>query len=340
MFKKVTAFLLSAVIMAGASTAVYAESIPQTVTVEQEYGASAAKVWDGKTTMKAGQKYVLKKSVTISKKVTIPKGTTLTLNKGAKLTVGSKGTLEVKGKLVVKSGATLTVTGKMTTAKGSSVSDSGTIKLTKNKAAVTIGGTFTIAKSGKITGTPKSIKLGSAAKVTVKGTNSCKKLKNLLNKETSADTTEADRQEIEKMLNTFMNKALKGDMYGAFQEVYPKSYIEALDTMFAEYGYTFEQFINEYFTSMMKEAGVDVKTLAAAADAVKVKVTKLTDCLKDLTNDEKALLADCGDITKAYIADISVEVEGAAADLSQYITSGNTAQMKVGYAGGRWYGIG
>ena len=35
MFKKVTAFLLSAVIMAGASTAVYAESIPQTVTVEQ-----------------------------------------------------------------------------------------------------------------------------------------------------------------------------------------------------------------------------------------------------------------------------------------------------------------
>ena len=65
MFKKVTAFLLSAVIMAGASTAVYAESIPQTVIVEQEYGASAAKVWDGKTTMKAGQKYVLKKSVTI-----------------------------------------------------------------------------------------------------------------------------------------------------------------------------------------------------------------------------------------------------------------------------------
>ena len=101
MFKKAAALLLSAVIMAGASTVSFAESATQTVAVEQEYGASATKTWDGKSEMKAGQKYVLKKSVTISKKVTLPKGATLTLNKGVKLGISAKGTFNVKGKLAI-----------------------------------------------------------------------------------------------------------------------------------------------------------------------------------------------------------------------------------------------
>lgn len=105
MFKKTTAaIILSAVIMAGSSVSAFAEAPVQTVVVEQEYAASAAKTWDGKAALKAGQKYVIKKNVTVSGKVTLPKGTTLTVNKGAKLTIGSKGALTVKGTLAVKSG--------------------------------------------------------------------------------------------------------------------------------------------------------------------------------------------------------------------------------------------
>ena len=49
MFKKTTAaIILSAVIMAGSSVSAFAETPVQTVVVEQEYAASAAKTWDGK----------------------------------------------------------------------------------------------------------------------------------------------------------------------------------------------------------------------------------------------------------------------------------------------------
>ena len=75
MFKKTTAaIILSAVIMAGSSVSAFAETPVQTVVVEQEYAASAAKTWDGKAALKAGQKYVIKKNVTVSGKVTLPKG--------------------------------------------------------------------------------------------------------------------------------------------------------------------------------------------------------------------------------------------------------------------------
>ena len=88
MFKKTTAaIILSAVIMAGSSVSAFAEAPVQTVVVEQEYAASAAKTWDGKAALKAGQMYVIKKNVTVSGKVTLPKGTTLTVKKGAKLTI-------------------------------------------------------------------------------------------------------------------------------------------------------------------------------------------------------------------------------------------------------------
>ena len=145
MFKKTTAaIILSAVIMAGSSVSAFAEAPVQTVVVEQEYAASAAKTWDGKAALKAGQKYVIKKNVTVSGKVTLPKGTTLTVKKGAKLTIGSKGALTVKGTLSVKSGATLAVSGTLTTAKGSKLTDAGTIKFAKT-AKVTLGGKLTVS---------------------------------------------------------------------------------------------------------------------------------------------------------------------------------------------------
>ena len=339
MFKKAMAFILSAVIMAGASTAAFAESAPQTITVEQEYGASAAKTWDGKSAMKAGQSYVLKKSVTIKSKVTLPKGATLTVNKGVTLTIGAKGALTVKGKLVVKSGATVTVSGKLVTAKGSTVSDSGTIKLTKNKANVTIGGKFVINKGGKITGAPTAISLGDSAKVTVKGTNSCKKLQALL--KGAANDVKADTAEIEKMLNTYVRKAFKGDVYGAVTEVMPEDYIKQADAEIQkQYGVTLEEFLNTYLVEMLKAYGVDTDELAKQADSVSVKVIKLTDCLKDLTADQKAILSGCGKITKAYIAEIKAEIDGSVEDIPGLSVNDGGAEATVAYAGGKWYIVG
>lgn len=339
MFKKAMAFILSAVIMAGASTAAFAESAPQTITVEQEYGASAAKTWDGKSAMKAGQSYVLKKNVTIKSKVTLPKGATLTVNKGVTLTIGAKGTLTVKGKLVVKSGATVTVSGKLVTAKGSTVSDSGTIKLAKNKANVTIGGKFVINKGGKITGTPKAISLGDSAKVTVKGTNSCKKLQTLL--KGAANDVKADTAEIEKLLDTYVRKALKGDVYGAVTEVMPEDYIKQADAEIQkQYGVTLEKFLNTYLVEMLKAYGVDTDELAKQADSVSVKVTKLTDCLKDLTADQKAILSGCGKITKAYIAEIKAEIDGSVENIPGLSVNDDGGEATVAYAGGKWYIVG
>lgn len=338
MFKKATAFILSAVIMVGASTAAFAETAPQTVTVEQQYGASAAKTWDGKTEMKAGQKYVLKKSVTITSKVTLPKGATLTLNKGAKLTIGAKGTLNVRGKLAVQSGASVVVTGKLVAYSGSTISNSGTITFSKNKAAVTLGGKFTVNKGGKVAGTPKSIKLGKNGKVTIKGTNSCKKLAALLTD--TADTTATDKKEIENVLNTYVKKAITGDMYGAIKDVYPESYMKDLEDSFKEYaGISLEDFINQYYAALIEQSGVDAAELAAAADSIKITATKLTDCKNSLTDDQKAILADCGNITKAYDVELSATVDGDTASLSDYINT-DTGAVRLAKAGGKWYLIG
>ena len=236
MFKKTTAaIILSAVIMAGSSVSAFAEAPVQTVVVEQEYAASAAKTWDGKAALKAGQKYVIKKNVTVSGKVTLPKGTTLTVKKGAKLTIGSKGALTVKGTLSVKSGATLAVSGTLTTAKGSKLTDAGTIKFAKT-AKVTLGGKLTVSKTGKVTGAPKSIKLAKTGSAAITGTNSCKKLAALLS--TAADSTKdalaQDKKEVETFLNNVANSVVKdGSVYSAIKMAVPADYFKQAEDEFS-----------------------------------------------------------------------------------------------------------
>ena len=213
-------------------------------------------------------------------------------------------------------------------------------KLTKNKADVTIGGKFTINKGGKITGVPEEIELEDSAKVTVKGTNSCKKLQTLL--KGAANDVKADTAEIEKMLNTYVKKAFKGDVYGAVTEVMPEDYIKQADAEIQEqYGVTLEEFLNTYLVEMLKAYGYgeDMDELAKQADSVSVKVTKLTDCLKDLTADQKAILSGCGKITKAYIAEIGANIDGAAENIPGLLVN-DGAEATVAYAGGKWYIVG
>lgn len=347
MFKKAAALLLSAVIMAGASSAAFAESEPQTIVVEQEFGASAAKVWDGKSEMEAGQKYVLKKSVTISSKVTIPKGTTLTLNKGVKLGISAKGSLYVKGKLAMKAGSTLSVSGTFYTYKGSTASVSGTVKFNKNKAKVTIGGKLTVNKTGVVSGTPKSIKLGKNGTVVVKGKNTCKKLADLL--KTGDSTLEQDKKEIEELITKMMETMLvDGKYYDAVAMAVPEAVLKEAEEEFkesmaefdttGEYAdMTLEDFMNELFGNLIKPMLDEIGTIKS----VKVTVEKLTDYT--LSEDEMDLLEDCGKIEKAYAAtaraDVDMDVNPQYKDQVD-LSASEPEEFHVVKIGGRWYFVG
>ncbi len=340
MFKKTTtAILLSAVIMAGSSVSAFAEAPVQTITVEQEYAASAAKVWDGKTALEAGQKYVIKKNTTVSGKVTLPKGATLTVNKGAKLTIGAKGALTVKGTLSVKSGATLAVSGTLTAAKGSKIADAGTVKLGK-AAKVPLGGVFTVSKTGAVSGAPKSIKLGKSGKVTIKGKNACKKLAALLETPAEDGALAQDKKEIEEFLGGVVSSFMNGNMYEAIKAAVPESTLAEAEKEFAAqtaaldkndemYGMTFEQFINALFSSLIGDA-------LQAVDTVKVTVTDLTDA--KLTDEQKQMFAEAGDIAKAYVAKIKSDItfkEGA--DTSNFSVADQPSEITVVNIGGKWY---
>lgn len=315
MFKKAAALLLSAVIMTASSTVTFAESAPvQTVVYEQELGASAAKVWDGKTKLKSGKSYVLKKSATITSSFTVPKGTTLTLNKGAKLTIGKKGKLTVNGTLTAKAGSTITVSGKL--ALGKTSKD-------------TFGGKLTVNKSGAVSGTPKSIKLGKKAAVTVKGKNTCKKLAALLG---STDTTAQDKKDIEAALNGFLSNVVSGDITAALKSVYPEQYVEQLNEAFKAYGTSLDEFFAESYAQILEQYGLTKDDLTSNMDKISIAVTKLTDYTKDITAEEKAAYEAYGDITKAYIADIAGYVGGVAQD--------GAAQIKLAQIGGKWYLLG
>ncbi|MFR0872114.1 MAG: hypothetical protein ACLSG5_12450 [Oscillospiraceae bacterium] len=343
MFKKTTAaIILSAVIMAGSSVSAFAETPVQTVVVEQECGF-AAKTWDGKAALKAGQKYVIKKNVTVSGKVTLPKGTTLTVKKGAKLTIGSKGALTVKGTLSVKSGATLAVSGTLTTAKGSKLTDAGTIKFAKT-AKVTLGGKLTVSKTGKVTGAPKSIKLAKTGSAAITGTNSCKKLAALLSTaaDSTKDTLAQDKKEVETFLNNVADSVIKdGSVYSAIKMAVPadyfkqtedefNAYTKTLDPSDEAYGMTFEQFIDALLSAQ-------IESITNSVQSIKISVADLSDCKSKLTADQKQMYANCGDIAKAYIAKIKSDVTfKPGADTSGYNTD-DLGEITVVNAGGNWY---
>lgn len=342
MFKKAAALLMSAVIMAGASSVAFAESVPQTITVEQEFGASAAKEWDGKSEMKAGQSYVLKKSVTISKKVTIPTGTTLTLNKGVKLGISASGSLYVKGKLAMKAGSTLSVSGTLYTYKGSTTSVSGTVKFNTNKAKVTLGGKLTVNKTGVVSGTPKSIKLGKNGSVANKGKITCKKLNELIGGTSSNDQ---DIKDIENMLNSIYDELLStGSIYNSIKKAVPASYIEKAEKEFEEQiklydtngemaGMTLGDFIDSLFGALISDT-------IQGIEYMKVSVVKATECKNELTDDQLVYFAGCKEINAAYRIEMKVDHKFKAGfdpeDFGLTIADGNSEAVVV-KADGKWY---
>lgn len=264
MFKKITALLLSGVLMAGMTTA-FAETAAtvQTASVTRELSAKATE-WNGKTTLKAGSSYVVSKNLTVSKKVTLPKGATLTVKNNAKLTVGTKGTLNIKGTLSVAKGASVALSGKLYEYKTGRMQVSGTVSLGK-QSSITINGQLTINSAGTIKGTPKGLKLADVAVVTITGKNSCSKL-----------TKAIEQQEIGALLTDFFTLSFKdGDFYGAVKRAYPAEYVQLLDSLFNAEGLTLKEYCTKYGEALKvqyAEEGLDISTVTD----VTVAINKLT----------------------------------------------------------------
>jgi hypothetical protein len=286
---------------------------------EQQY--ASAKVWNGTSTLKADTAYVVKSNLTISKKVTIPAGTTLTVKNGAKLIVGSKGSLYVKGSLTVSKGATLSVNGKLYEYKTGKISVSGALKL-NSKSDVTLNGGVTVNSSGTISGSTKSVSVGSKAAFTVKGKNSCKKL-----------TEAIDSRDIAKVLDSFYTTAMvDGNVYKAVRTVYPSAYITYLNGEFKKQGTTLKAFCEDFsdeFVAALSESGLT----AGSVTAIDVNVTKLTDSTDSLTDEEKASMETIyGAVDKVCTveADITAK-QKSGGDVTEQL------EATLANVGGKWY---
>ncbi|MBE6900887.1 MAG: hypothetical protein E7478_00275 [Ruminococcaceae bacterium] len=320
MLKKLAALLLSAIISVSAVTVSVSAEDMQTASVTREAEASYIK-WSGKTAMQAGKNYIVTSDVTISKKVTIPSGTTLVVQKGAKLWISTKGALYIKGKLNIKSGATLAVSGTLYQYKSKTLANYGEMRF-GSKAKVTLNGKVYIYSKGTVTGTPKSLSVGANAAFSCTGKNSCAKLDKYI-----------DRTAIEKQLETAFTKAVKSnDIYGTVSTLFCKEHIAAIDAAFAATGSTLKAYCDEYskvYKAEMKEEGVD----SAKVKSVDVKATKLT-AKKTLTGDAKTIADAYYKGGKVYEAACTVTVKTSSDTVTEDIV------ILVAEKNGKWYMLG
>ena len=314
MLRKMTSVILGAVIAAGSCVCTVSAAEPVfTETVEFNAGAVNSE-WNGKTAMKSGSTYVVNKSVTISKKITVPDGATLTVKKGGKLTVSASGSLYINGRLTIANGASVVVNGKLYQYKGKKLNISGSLKLGKT-SAVTLKGETTVYVGGKISGTPKTIAVSDTAAITLKGTNSCAKL-----------TKAVDMRDLRVLYRNYYTKMLMdNDSFSAYIDSYPSDYIEIVEDMLAEKEVTFADFCEE-----MNE---EIKKSQPAVKSVAVEITKYTDKTKNHSDKIKELLSKgYGTVTK--VAQLSLKVTAKPKSGSAVVEN---VTAVAAYADGRWY---
>ncbi len=315
MARKFTALLLSAVMTAGmAAVPAYAESAPiETVSVSSQLLAKTVE-WNGKTALKKGTNYVVTKNVTVSKKITVPAGVTLTVKDGAKLTIGFKGSLYIKGAVTVGKGSTLAVSGKLYQYKGKKLTITGTVKF-GSKSDITLNGKVSQNSKGVISGTPKKLSVGDSAVLSLKGKNTCAKLNECLYADQISDT-------IMGYVKTFIDKDF--DLYSLVNEMFPKKRAEDIDTRIkAQTGMTLKQFcelINAQLQVIMKDSGVESADLKALdLSSAEIKINDLENCYNDLDDDEKAILKDYYDNSRnVYSFDVSVIENGEEIALDNF----------------------
>ena len=329
MFKKISALILSSVLLAGMTTAFAEEPAPvQTAQTVREYAAKAAE-WNGKTALKSGKSYVVTKDLTISKDVTVPKGAKLTIKNGAKLSVGAKGSLTINGTVTVGKGSTLAVSGALTQAKGKKLVVSGTVKLGK-KSALTLNGSVTLKKGGVISGEPKTLNLGKNVKFAINGKLTSQKLLKAY-----------DSAAIMQLLESLEKKVfIDGKAYDAYVESYPAGVIAAMEEEYAkqlkeleeEFGYSddvsFEEAINSitsYIVSMLE--------YQYGGDITGVNMGDLTITYMDVSELPESVYAPLyGTIERA--ADVSAIYTLNVGD--QTTDPSDMGGIMV-YSGGRWY---
>lgn len=328
MFKKISALILSSVLLAGMTTAFAEEPAPiQTAQVVREYAAKASE-WNGKTALKSGKSYVVTKNLTISKDVTVPKGAKLTIKNGAKLSVGAKGSLTINGTVTVGKGSTLAVSGALTQAKGKKLVISGTVKLGK-KSALTLNGSVTLKKGGVISGEPKTLNLGKNVKFTLNGKLSSQKLLKAYDSAAISQLTE----------NLAKKVYIDGKGYDAYKESYPAGVIAAMEEEYAkqlkeleEYGYSddvsFEEAINSIISYL-----VNIIEYQYGGDITGVNMDDLTITYIDVSELPESVYAPLyGTIERA--ADVSAKYTLTIGDKT---TDPSDMGGTMVYSGGRWY---
>ena len=328
MFKKISALILSSVLLAGMTTAFAEEPAPiQTAQVVREYAAKASE-WNGKTALKSGKSYVVTKNLTISKDVTVPKGAKLTIKNGAKLSVGAKGSLTINGTVTVGKGSTLAVSGALTQAKGKKLVVSGTVKLGK-KSALTLNGSVTLKKGGVISGEPKTLDLGKNAKFAINGKLTSQKLLKAYDSAAISQLTE----------NLAKKVYIDGKGYDAYVESYPAGVIAAMEEEYAkqlkeleEYGYSddvsFEEAINSIISYL-----VNIIEYQYGGDITGVNMDDLTITYIDVSELPESVYAPLyGTIERA--ADVSAKYTLTIGDKT---TDPSDMGGTMVYSGGRWY---
>lgn len=321
MSRKITAAVLSAVMMASCLSVSAGAQELQTASVMREYEAAAIR-WNGKTELKAGKTYAVTSNVTISEKTVIPSGTTLIVMKGAKLWVSGKGSLFIKGKLNIKSGGTLAVTGRLYQYKSKSLLCYGEMRFSKN-ANVTLNGQTTVYASGSITGTPEKLSVGVNADIICKGDNGCTKLDLYI-----------DRTAMEKRLDSFFTKAIqKSDIYGAVKTVMSAQYIKDLDkTLSATAGMTFEEYCG-IFASEYEKALAESGIVSKQVKSVDVMLTELSE---EKPEGDLAVIAEkyYSGAEKFYRASCEVAVK------TESDTYTEKAELYMAEYSGKWYLLG
>lgn len=336
MFKKISALILSGVLLAEMTTA-YAElPAQQTITTEAQYYAGASE-WNGKAELKAGKSYVVTKDVTISKAVTLPKGAKLTVKNGAKLTIGKNGALTVKGTLTINKKSTLAVKGSLTVAKSKKLVVSGNVIFAKT-AKVKLNGKITINKTGRISGEPKSLSVGSSAKITANSKITSEKLYKEYDK---AYLTDMCQSECEMVF-------VEGNYYGLLESSFPKAMLERVkedtEKQLEEYakeleamGYedgeiTFEEYLDSVCEIIVALASMefDGAAITGIEPAGDISIEYMD--ISELNLDENSYAEYYGDIERA--ADVTYPYVFKSGDQTSDVTSMGGVCV---YSGGKWY---
>lgn len=335
MFKRITAVLLCAAVSVGASMQALAEAPEQVYTgsVVRELGAKAV-TWDGKTELEAGGSYVVTKDITISSKgVVIPHGATLTVKNGAKLWVNSKGSLIIGGKLTVAKGAKLAVSGYLEVSGegyiggygNGTLNVNGELRFGSKSNARFDGGKTVISSTGSVYNKPKSLFVHANATVSIKGKDNGK-----------AFTEPLKKRSLSVKARKYLYMAMaENDLYSALCYMYPKSYLDTLDSKLREAGTDLETFCQTYDELMASEYS-DEAAFNTDITCWNVGINEYTEATSLTAEEKAAAKAICGNSSyKVYDVSAKLSVsEGCILLLEEQLS------LRAVYSGGKWYVFG